>query len=203
MPGVFSMIPMRVLVACEESGVVRDAFRARGHDAWSCDILPRPNPFHMCGDVRYWLRGGWDLMIAFPPCTYLARSGIHWNSRKPERAALTEEALEFVRTLLGAPIPQIALENPIGVISTRVRKPDQMVQPWMFGDNASKTTCLWLKNLPKLRPTNILTLREGERWANVTPSGQNKLGPSADRARLRSQTYPGIANAMADQWGAL
>lgn len=140
---------MRVLVACEFSGIVRDAFIAAGHDAVSCDLLPteRPGPHHQ-GDVLPLLSQGWDMMIAHPPCTYLCSSGLHWNTRRPERAILTEEALLFVRTLLDAPIPRIALENPVGCISTRIRKPEQIIQPWMFGEDASKGTCLWLKGLP-------------------------------------------------------
>src|SRR5574337_1850262 len=148
---------MKVLVACEFSGVVREAFTRRGHYAVSCDYLPSDLPgIHYQGDVRDLLNKGWDLMIAHPPCTYLASSGLHWNARRPERAALTEEALEFVKILMEAPIERIAIENPIGCISTRIRKPDQIIQPWMFGDDASKATCLWLKNLPLLKPRNSL-----------------------------------------------
>lgn len=146
----------RVLVACEFSGVVRDAFRALGHDAWSCDIVEGEGgvEHHIQADVREVIgMREWDLMIAHPPCTYLCSSGLHWNKRVPGRDALTEEALGFVRDLLGAPIPLIALENPVGRISTAICKPDQIIQPWMFGDDASKATCLWLKNLPRLQPT--------------------------------------------------
>lgn len=194
---------MRVLVACEFSGAVRDAFIARGHDAMSCDLLPSdvPGP-HYCGDVRDVIDNGWDLMIAHPPCTYLAVSGLHWNKRRPERAKLTEDALDFVRLLLDAPIQKIALENPIGCISSRIRKPDQIIQPWQFGHDASKATCLWLKGLPLLRPTDVLPGGRKARRANQTASGQNKLPPSADRWKLRSLTYLGIARAMAEQWGA-
>ena len=193
---------MRVLVACEYSGIVRDAFIARGHDAMSCDLLPsdREGP-HYQGDVRDILGQKWDLMIAHPPCTYLAASGLHWNKRVAGRSLLTEDALEFVRLLLGADIPNIALENPIGCISTRVRKPDQIIQPWQFGHDASKATCLWLRGLPLLRPTNELPGGRKARRANQTKSGQNKLSPSADRWRIRSTTYQGIADAMASQWG--
>lgn len=141
-------------------------------------------------------------MIAHPPCTYLCSSGLHWNKRRPERAAQTEAAIEFVCTLLDAPIPHIALENPIGCLSSRVRKPDQIIQPWQFGHPESKSTCLWLKDLPKLSPTNVLSLPASGRWENQTPSGQNKLGPGKDRWKLRSLTYPGIAQAMAAQWSA-
>lgn len=193
---------MKVLVACEFSGAVREAFRRRGCDAWSCDLLPTENPGqHIQGDVRAVLGDGWDLMVAHPPCTYLAVSGLHWNKRIPGRSALTDEALTFVRLLLSAPIPRIALENPVGRISTAIRRPDQTIQPWQFGHDASKATCLWLKGLPLLRPTNILPGGREARRANQTPSGQNKLGPSPDRWKLRSMTYPGIAEAMADQWG--
>ena len=193
---------MRVLVACEFSGAVRDAFTARGHDAMSCDLLPAETPGrHYQGDVRDVLGGGWDLMVGHPPCTYLAVSGLHWNKRRPERALLTEEALEFVRLLLDAPIPQIALENPVGCISSRIRKPDQIIQPWQFGHDASKATCLWMKGLPLLQPTDVLPGGRAARRANQTASGQNKLSPSKDRWKLRSLTYPGIAEAMATQWG--
>jgi hypothetical protein len=140
-------------------------------------------------------------MVGHPPCTYLAVSGLHWNKRRPERALLTEEALEFVRLLLDAPIPLIALENPVGCISSRIRKPDQIIQPWQFGHDASKATCLWLKGLPLLQPTDVLPGGRAARRANQTASGQNKLSPSKDRWKLRSLTYPGIAEAMATQWG--
>jgi hypothetical protein len=196
---------MKVLIACEYSGRVRDAFLALDHDAMSCDLLPTDvaGP-HYQGDVRDVLHDGWDLMIAHPPCTYLASSGLHWNTKRPERAQQTEEALAFVRLLLDAPIPRIALENPIGCISTRIRKPEQVIQPYWFGDDASKATCLWLKNLPPLRPTKLIEGRivNGKRrWANQTDSGQNRLGPSEDRWKKRSETYQGIAEAMAAQWG--
>jgi hypothetical protein len=198
---------MKVLIACEQSGTVRDAFIAAGHDAMSCDLLPsdKPGP-HYQGDVLDVLWDGWNLMIAHPPCTYLASSGLHWNKRRPERAQQTEDALELVRALLFVPIAHIALENPIGCISSRIRKPDQTIQPWMFGHDASKATCLWLKNLPQLRRTELIEPRlvnGKERWANQTDSGQNRLPPSADRAKIRSVTYQGIADAMAAQWGSL
>jgi hypothetical protein len=193
---------MKVLVACEFSGIVREAFRASGHDAWSCDLLPteRAGP-HYQGDVRDILGDGWDLMVAHPPCTYLSASGLHWNRRRPERQALTDAAVLFVQQLLDAPIPRIAVENPIGALSTRIRKPDQIIQPWQFGHDASKATCLWLVNLPRLVPTDILPGGRLARRANQTASGQNKLSPSPDRWKQRSLTYPGIASAMADQWG--
>jgi len=196
---------MRVLVACEYSGAVRDAFIRAGHYAASCDILPSESPLgdHYQCDVLTILDHDWDLMIAHPPCTFLCASGLHWNKRRPERAQQTEEALDFVRRLLNAPIDRIALENPIGCISTRVRKPDQTIQPHQFGHDASKATCLWLKGLPLLTPTKHIAPRlvDGrKRWGNQTDSGQNKLPPSADRWKIRSETYQGIADAMANQW---
>lgn len=198
---------MKVLVACEYSGTVRDAFIARGHDALSCDLLDTDvDGPHYKGDVRDIIGDGWDLMIAHPPCTYLCSSGLHWNKRVQGRAAQTEEALDFVRLLLDAPIPRIALENPIGCIGTRIRKSDQTIQPWQFGHDASKATCLWLVNLPALVPTTLVEPRivDGKkRWGNQTDSGQNRLPPSADRWKIRSETYTGIAEAMADQWGQL
>ena len=196
---------MKVLVACEYSGTVRDAFLAKGHEAMSCDLLPTdvPGP-HYQGDVFDIINDGWDLMIAHPPCTYLSVSGMHWTKRGLRDPKLTEDALSFVRSLLDASIGKIALENPISIISSRIRKPDQIVNPWQFGHDASKKTCLWLKNLPLLHPTKIIEPRivEGKkRWANQTNSGQNKLGPSEDRWKIRSETYKGIATAMAEQWG--
>lgn len=196
---------MKVLVACEYSGTVRDAFIRAGHYALSCDLLPTDSPIgdHYQGNVLDILDHGWDLMIAHPPCTYLCSSGLHWNKRTPGRAQKTEEALEFVQLLLDAPIPKIAIENPIGCISTRIRKPDQTIQPYQFGDDASKATCLWLQGLPPLRPTKFVEPRivNGKpRWANQTDSGQNRLPPSADRWKIRSETYVGIAEAMVAQW---
>ena len=196
---------MRVLVACEYSGAVRDAFIRAGHYAASCDILPSESPLgdHYQCDVLTILDHDWDLMIAHPPCTYLCASGLHWNKRRPERAQQTEEALDFVRRLLDAPIARIALENSIGCISTRIRKPDQTIQPHQFGHDASKATCLWLKGLPLLTSTKHIAPRvvDGrKRWGNQTDSGQNKLPPSADRWKIRSETYQGIADAMANQW---
>ena len=166
----------------------------------SCDLLPseRPGPHHQ-GDVRDILGDGWDLMIAHPPCTYLCSSGLHWNKRVPGREAQTLEALDFVRLLLDAPIERIALENPVGRISTAIRKPEQIIQPWMFGEDASKATCLWLKNLQPLAPTQVI---RKTRYANQTASGQNRLAPSPDRWKERSRTYQGVADAMAGQWGA-
>lgn len=194
---------MRVLVACEYSGRVRQAFRDLGHDTWSCDLLESEDmsPYHIQGDVLPLLGDMWDLAIFHPPCTYLAVSGLHWNKRIEGRAEKTEEALAFVQALMDAPIPRIALENPVSCISTRIRKPDQIIQPWWFGEDASKKTCLWLKNLPPLVPTNKLPGDDKTRRANQTPSGQNKLGPSPDRWKERSRTYEGVARAMAEQWG--
>ena len=183
---------MKVLVACEYSGTVRDAFLSLGHDAMSCDLLPtdKLGP-HYQGDIRDILGDGWDLMIAHPPCTHLAVSGARWFK---DKQAEQSEALDFVRLLLAAPIPRIALENPVSVISSRIRKPDQIIQPWQFGHGETKATCLWLKNLPLLVPTDIVEGRE----ARV-----HKMPPSPDRWKLRSTTYEGIAQAMAQQWGQL
>lgn len=184
---------LRVLIACEFSGVVRRAFRAAGHDAWSCDFLPAEDYqwHHKQGDVREWLDDGWDLMIAHPPCTHLAVSGARWFI---DKAIEQTSAIGFVKALLDAPIERIALENPVGVLSTRVRKPDQIIQPWQFGHGETKATCLWLKNLPKLVPTKIV---EGR-----TPRVHH-ASPGPDRWKERSRTLPGIAAAMAEQWGSL
>ena len=204
---------MKVLIACEYSGVVREAFRRLGHNAISCDLLPTdiPGP-HIQSDVLEVLEDGWDLLIAHPPCTYLCSSGLHWNHRVPGRDKLTHDAVLFVLNLMGEGfishnIQRIALENPIGCLSTKYRKPDQIIQPYEFGDNASKKTCLWLKNLPPLVPTAHIpgrrVLYSGktvERWNNQTDSGQNRLGPSETRGLERSRTYQGIADAMAAQW---
>lgn len=198
---------MKVLVACEFSGIVREAFNARaGVYAISCDLLPAEDgrdDYHHQGDVREILADGWDLMIAHPPCTYLCSSGLHWNKRIPGRSEETEKALEFVRALMNAPIARIAIENPIGCISTRIRKADQIIQPYNFGEDASKATCLWLKGLPALYPTQYIQPRMvngKKRWSNQTDSGQNRLTPSDDRWAERSKTYHGIAQAMANQW---
>lgn len=180
---------MRILVACEFSGVVREAFSALGHEAWSCDLLPTEIPGnHYQGDVRDILLEHWDLMVAHPPCTHLAVSGARWFKEKQA------EALEFVRLLMNAPIEHIAIENPISIISSRIRKPDQIIQPWQFGHGETKATCLWLKGLPKLQPTNIVEGREQR---------VHKMPPSPDRWRERSRTFAGIAQAMAQQWGRL
>jgi site-specific DNA-cytosine methylase len=181
---------MRVLIACEFSGTVRDAFARAGHYAVSCDLLPTETPgMHHQGDVTEILSEDWDLMIAHPPCTHLAVSGARWFKDKKQEQ---NEALEFVRLLLNAPIERIALENPVGVVSTRICKPDQIIQPWQFGHGETKTTCLWLKGLPKLVPTKIVDGRE----ARI-----HKTPPSPERWKIRSRTYAGIAEAMATQWG--
>lgn len=184
---------LRVLVACEFSGVVREAFAALGHTAWSCDLLPSeiPSPRHYEGDVRDLLGWDWDLLIAHPPCTHLAVSGARWFK---DKQAEQVEALRFVNLLLTAPIERIAIENPVSIISSRIRKPDQIVQPWMFGHGETKATCLWLKNLPKLDPTAIV---EGRKPV------VHYMSPGPERWRERSRTYQGIADAMAVQWGVL
>jgi len=181
---------MRVLVACEFSGTVRDAFIAKGHDAMSCDLLPtdKPGP-HYQGDVFDVINDGWNLMIAHPPCTHLAVSGARWFKDKVTEQA---EALNFVQRLMNADIDRICIENPVSIISSRIRKPDQTIQPWQFGHGETKRTCLWLKGLPKLVPTDIVGGRDQRIW---------KLPPSPDRWKIRSATFQGIADAMANQWG--
>jgi len=180
---------MRVLVACEYSGVVRDAFARKGHYAMSCDLLDTEViGEHYKGDVRDVINNGWDLMICHPPCTHLAVSGARWFKEKQKEQA---EALEFVELLLNAPIPKICLENPISIISSRIRKPDQIIQPWQYGHGETKATCLWLKNLPLLKPTNIVEGRE----ARV-----HKMPPGPNRWKERSRTFQGIADAFAEQW---
>lgn len=189
---------MRVLVACEFSGVVREAFRAKGHNAWSCDLLPADDgsDYHYEGDINDLLAEtpDWDLIIAHPPCTYLSVSGNRYYSN---RSDLYLPAVEFAKQFFDY-AEKVCVENPVGRLSSHWRKPDQYIQPWEFGHDASKKTGLWLQGLPKLQPTKIL---KKERYANQTPSGQNNLGPSKDRAKLRSITYQGIAEAMAEQWG--
>lgn len=182
---------MKVLIACEFSGVVREAFRAQGHDAWSCDILPTeiPGP-HIQDNVRNVLDFGWDLMVAHPPCTDLAVSGARWFADKGSYRQ--QQALDLVRALMNAPISHICIENPKGIISTHIRKPDQIIQPWMFGHGETKETHLWLKNLLPLVPTDYVSGREQRIW---------KMSPSENRGYERSRTYPGIARAMATQWG--
>lgn len=183
---------MRVLVACEFSGVVRDAFAAKGHEAWSCDLLESETPGnHYVGDVRDMLTLPWDLMIAHPPCTHLAVSGARHFAAK-RKSGVQQGALEFVRLLLDAPVDRIALENPVSIISTQVRKPDQIIQPWQYGHGETKATCLWLKGLPPLTPTDEVSGRE---------SRIHNMPPGPNRWKERSRTYSGIAQAMADQWG--
>lgn len=201
---------MRVLVACEFSGTVRQAFRALGHDAWSCDLLPAADgsDYHLQGDALEWAQGEpWDLMVAHPPCTYLAGMGIWWNHKRPERWPLTYAAKAFVEALAGLEIAKIAIENPIGYLNKNWRKPDQIINPWQFGHEAHKPTCLWLKNLPRLAPTDVVgrgefyTKANGTRmskWSHIT-SGTRK----EDRAKIASRTFSGIARAMAEQWGAV
>jgi len=197
---------MRVLIACEYSGRVRNAYLALGHDVVSCDLLPSEDdsPHHYVGDVMDVLEGSkFDLMIAHPPCTFLSVSGMHWTTRGFRDPKLTEDALDFVRLLMEAPVAKIAIENPVSVISSRIRKPDQIINPYQFGEDASKKTCLWLKNLPLLIPTCVVDPRlvDGKRrWGNQCDSGQNRLGPSEDRWKERSRTYQGIASAFAAQW---
>lgn len=192
----------KILIACESSGVVRDAFTKIGCYALSCDLLPSDREGeHYQGDVRDLLTQQWDAIIGFPPCTYLCSSGMHWTTRGLRDPKLTEDALDLVKCLLNAPVQHVALENPVGIISTRIRKPDCIIHPWQFGHPESKTTCLWLKNLPALLPTNILPKPESGRWSNQCASGQNKLAPSPNRWKERSKTYQGIADAMALQWG--
>lgn len=181
---------MRVLIACEFSGRVRDFFIARGHDALSCDILPseKPGP-HYQGDVKDIMHDGWDMLIAFPPCTHLCVSGARWfKEKEAEQAA----AVAFFGSLYFSPIPKIAIENPVGIMSRILRKPDQIIQPWMFGHGETKSTCLWLKNLPKLKPTVVVDGRE---------SRVHREPPGKDRWKNRSRTYPFIAYEMANQWG--
>jgi len=180
---------VKVLVACEYSGRVRDAFIKNGHDAISCDLLPSDSPGpHYQEDVRNIRLNQFDMLISFPPCTYICCSGTRWHSG----TAKQKEALEFIRFLMDTDVPRIAIENPVGVISTHIRKPDQIIQPWQFGHGETKATCLWLKNLPKLIPTDIVSGRIPR---------IHRMSPSTNRAKLRSLTYQGIANAMADQWG--
>lgn len=186
------MRPLRVLVACEYSGAVRRAFAARGHFALSCDLLPAEDdgPHHQ-GDVRELLGWGWDVLIAHPPCTHLAVSGARWFKDKAQEQA---DALDFVRELLAAPVDRIALENPVSVISSRIRKPDQVIQPWQFGHGETKATCLWLKGLPRLLPTNIVAGRENR---------VHRMPPGPDRWKERSRTFQGVADAMAAQWSGV
>jgi hypothetical protein len=185
---------MKVLIACEFSGTVRDAFLSRGHDAWSCDLLPTESKIegrHLQGAINLYINDGWDLMIAHPPCTHLAVSGArHFAAKRAD--GRQQEALNFVKDLMLAPIDKICIENPISIISSKIRKPDQIIQPWQFGHGETKATCLWLKNLPLLIPTNIVDGREQR---------IHKMAPSPNRWKERSKTYQGIADAMAAQWG--
>lgn len=215
---------MKVLVACERSGIVRNEFRRRGHDAWSCDLADSETPGnHIKGDVLDILDDGWDLMIAHPPCTHLSLSGARYFKEK-RKDGRQKAAIDFFMALAGAPVSKYAIENPMSIVSRVWRKPDQTIQPWQFGEDASKATCLWLKGLPLLKPTHIIYATWacycGARFkayqprcpqcdsaniypirSNQTPSGQQRLGQSPDRARIRSQTFRGVAEAMADQWG--
>lgn len=233
---------MKILVACEWSGAVRDAFTALGHDATSCDLLPSATTGkHVQGDVRPLLQEQWDMVIAFPPCTHLCVSGARYFAEKRSDGR-QQAGIDFFMLFANLDCPRVAIENPVGIMSTLYRKPDQIIQPWQFGHPESKSTCLWLRFLPKLQPTNVLhrpawvrceccddylcTIHKGQhvadcpcpdidawakrglypyvdggRWDNQCPSGQNKLGPSPERERDRGRTYPGIAAAMAQQWG--
>ena len=196
---------MKVLIACEYSGIVRDAFAAKGHDVWSCDILPTESPGnHFQGDVLEHLDKGWDMMIAHPPCTHLAVSGARWFTEGKKPWSLQEEALDFVRKLLDAPINKIALENPVSVISTKIKKPNQIIQPFEYGHDVTKRTCLWLKNLRNLKPAKIvkpdIVLVNGKKMSRMHYESF-KL-PSKERSKVRSKFYTGIAKAMANQWGS-
>jgi hypothetical protein len=193
---------MKVLVACEYSGRVREAFRKLGHDAWSCDLLPADDnsPYHIQGDVLKVLDRGWDMMIAHPPCTYLTNAGVSWLYRREGRWEQMRDGAKFFKALLDAQIPVKCIENPIMhkyAVEIIGRRQDQVMQPWMFGEDASKATCLWLVNLPSLTPTNVI---KKKRYANQTPGGWDKTSPGKDRWKIRSTTYQGIADAMAEQW---
>ena len=184
---------MKILVGCEYSGKVREALRVMGHDAWSCDLLPADDnsPYHIQGDILEVLDDGWDMLICFPPCTDLAVSGARWFKEK-QADGRQQASIDFFMKMVNAPIPHIAIENPIGIMSTQYRKPDQIIQPWQYGHGETKATCLWLKGLPKLEATDIVEGREQRIW---------KMAPSPDRWKKRSETYSGIAKAMATQWG--
>ena len=194
---------MNVLIGCEFSGIVREAFRKKGHNAWSCDLLEAEDgsKYHIRGDILKILTHNWDLMIAHPPCTHLCVSGARWFKDKQVEQ---EKALEFVKLLMNAPIKRIAIENPVSIISTQIKKPDQMIQPWQFGHGETKTTCLWLKNLPKLEWTSNTYDWKSLEYHNVIKGREQrlwKLPPSENRWKLRSKTFQGIAEAMAEQWG--
>jgi site-specific DNA-cytosine methylase len=193
---------MKILIACEESQAVTKEFRALGHSAWSCDIEPCSGghpEWHLQCNVEEILDEQWDMIIAHPPCTHLSVSGARYFAEK-RADGRQQAAIKFFMMFVHHPCSKICIENPVGIMSSMWRKPDQIIQPWMFGEDASKATCLWLKGLPVLSPTEII---RKERYANQTASGQNKLGPSPERARLRSKTYEGVARAMAEQWGKL
>lgn len=182
---------MKILIACEYSGIVRDAFRARGADAWSCDILPTESRGpHIQGDVLEVLNLGWDIMIAHPPCTHLAVSGARWFAEK-RADGRQQAAIDFFMAFVNAPIDKICVENPVCIMSTCYRKPDQIIQPWQFGHGETKATCLWLKNLPLLKPTDVVNGRENR---------IHRMAPGPERGKLRSLTYEGVASAMAKQW---
>ncbi|NIP56122.1 DNA cytosine methyltransferase [candidate division KSB1 bacterium] len=187
---------MKILVACEESQEVTKRLREKGHEAYSCDVLECSGghpEWHIQDDVLRHLDDGWDMMIAFPPCTDLASSGARWFKEK-RADGRQQRAIDFFMALVNAPIPRIAIENPVGIMSTQYRKPDQIIQPWQFGHGETKATCLWLDWLPPLEPTDIVEGRENRIW---------KMPPSDERGKLRSKTFPGIAQAMANQWGNL
>lgn len=202
---------MKVLIACEFSGTVREAFAARGHDAWSCDLEPTDIPGqHYQGDVLEFINDGWDMMIAHPPCTYLTVTGNKWfkpeyKDRFPTRQQDRQDAINFFMSLVNAPIDKIAIENPIGIMSTMYRKPNQIIHPWQFGHEASKSTCLWLKGLPNLQPTDIVdkgefvTYKSGKRMTKWYADAASKS--PKERAKIRNTTFQGIADAMAEQWG--
>ena len=183
---------MKVLIACEESGIVREAFKAKGHDAWSCDLLDTEIPGqHIKRDVLEILDDGWDLMIAFPPCTHLSSSGARWFDEK-RKDGRQQKGIDFFMRLVNSGIDKVCIENPIGIMSTLHRKPNQIIQPWQHGHGETKATCLWLKNLPKLKPTNIVKGRDQRIW---------KMSPGENRSKERSKTFQGIANAFANQYG--
>lgn len=204
-----------VLIACEYSGTVRDAFTRAGHNATSIDILPSDTEGnHIIGDALEHLNDGWDLMIAHPPCTYLSVSGNRWlynkdGSKNIERWKKRKEALDFVLALMNAPIERIVIENPVSVISSEIRKSDQLIQPWQFGDEAQKATCLWLKNIPKLKPTKIvnkgefITYKSGKKHPKWYADALSKTSTKEERQKIRSKTFQGIADAMAKQWGSI
>lgn len=193
----------KILVACEESQAVTKELRKRGHKAYSCDTEPCSGghpEWHLKRNVIPLLKKKWDMILAFPPCTHLAVSGARYFAEKIKDGR-QQKAIDFFMAFANAKCDFIAIENPVCIMSSKFRKPDQIIQPWQFGHPESKRTCLWLKGLPLLKPTKVLELPKSGRWENQTPSGQNKLGPSAERAKIRARTYKGIAKAMAKQWG--